>query len=222
MKKQKKSEFGITLVVLIVTIIILLILVGVAIAALTQTGLVEKAKQAKQIYENVQNNEISTLTNYDGKITGIIEGTTRDENLNLENSKLKLLTTVSENTKKNIGKYNMASFIKNETDNIQEFLEYDSNNNLYVVKKSEWYILDINVSSAQNENYPQISLNIFINNDKFFSVTVFPFNTSSDANSKSITLFLTTGNTISFEKEIVRFNNNNWNRCEASIFVMAK
>ena len=44
MKKSKNR--GITLVALVVTIIILLILAGVAIGALTQTGLFENAKQA--------------------------------------------------------------------------------------------------------------------------------------------------------------------------------
>ena len=82
--------------------------------------------------------------------------------------------------------------------------------------------MDVNISSAQNADYPTISLNIFINNDKFSSVIVKPFNVSSDANSKSITLFLSTANTIRFEKEIETFNNNNWNQCYASIFVMTK
>ena len=218
---MKNKEHGITLVALVVTIIILLILAGVAITALTQTGLFEKAKEAKQITENAYKNENNTLENFNKNIKEIT-GASRDENSNLENSKLKLLTTVSENTQKKIGKYNMATFTKNETENIQDFLEYDSNDNCYIVKKSGWYILDINVSSAQNENYPIISLNTFINNDKFSSVIVRPFNVSSDANSKSITLFLSIGNTISFEKEIVKFDNNNWNVCDASIFVMTK
>ena len=48
MEKIKK-EYGITLVALVITIIILLILAGDAINALTQTGLFENAKQAKNI-----------------------------------------------------------------------------------------------------------------------------------------------------------------------------
>ena len=47
-----KNEVGITLVALIVTIIILLILAGISIQGLTQTGLFEKANQAKKEIEN--------------------------------------------------------------------------------------------------------------------------------------------------------------------------
>ena len=45
--KGKVREHGITLVALVITIIILLILAGIAITGLTQTGLFEKARQAK-------------------------------------------------------------------------------------------------------------------------------------------------------------------------------
>ena len=51
---KEKNIKGITLVALVVTIIILLILAGVAITALTQTGLFENAKQAKNATENAQ------------------------------------------------------------------------------------------------------------------------------------------------------------------------
>ena len=216
-----KNNLGITLVSLVVTIIILLILAGVGITVLIQTGLFENANQAKSVTENAQKDENNILEDFNKNISKVI-GTSREEYSNLENSKLKLLTTVSENTQRKIGKYNMSTFIKDENENIKEFLEYDSSNNCYIVKKSAWYILDVNIASAQNADYPTISLNIFINNDKFSSVIVKPFNVSSDANSKSITLFLSTANTIRFEKEIETFNNNNWNQCYASIFVMTK
>ena len=71
MKKQRKNEVGITLVALIVTIIILLILAGVGITALTQTGLFEKAKEAKKITENAQTTENIVLGSYENKIDEI-------------------------------------------------------------------------------------------------------------------------------------------------------
>ena len=46
MKKLKQNK-GITLVALVITIVILLILAGISIQALTNTGLFEKAKDAK-------------------------------------------------------------------------------------------------------------------------------------------------------------------------------
>ena len=65
------NKKGITLVALVVTI---------AILSLTQTELLEKTKQAKELTENAKNNEIFTLTEYDKKITKIIDGTKRDMN----------------------------------------------------------------------------------------------------------------------------------------------
>lgn len=70
-----KNTKGITLVALVITIIILLILAGVAITALTQTGLFEKTKQAKNIVENAQNTENVILANYNNKINEILDGT---------------------------------------------------------------------------------------------------------------------------------------------------
>lgn len=59
---REKNIKGITLVALVVTIIILLILSGVAIATLTQTGLFESAKQAKNKTENAQKKENEEIT----------------------------------------------------------------------------------------------------------------------------------------------------------------
>ena len=50
MKKTK----GITLIALVITIVILLILAGISISALTNQGLFEKAKEAKQKSEDAQ------------------------------------------------------------------------------------------------------------------------------------------------------------------------
>ena len=48
MKKTFKNSKGITLVALVITIVILLILAGISISALTNTGIFQKAKDAKQ------------------------------------------------------------------------------------------------------------------------------------------------------------------------------
>jgi len=48
MKRKLKREHGITLVVLVITIIILLILAGISIQAITNTGLFNKANEAKK------------------------------------------------------------------------------------------------------------------------------------------------------------------------------
>ena len=61
---------GITLVALVITIIILLILAGVAISALTQTGLFDNAKQAKNATENAQKKEEGRINEDEKEIAG--------------------------------------------------------------------------------------------------------------------------------------------------------
>jgi len=82
MKTKENLNKGITLVALVITIIILLILAGVAITALTQTGLFENAKQAKNTMENAQNEENTILSDYDKKINEIVGGAVREESSN--------------------------------------------------------------------------------------------------------------------------------------------
>ena len=89
---MKKETNGITLVALVVTIIILLILAGVAITALTQTGLFENAKQAKNVMENAQENENFILGEYENTINNI--DYSARENDGLLNTEKKDLWTV--------------------------------------------------------------------------------------------------------------------------------
>ena len=76
--KTKNGQKGITLVALVITIIILLILAGISIASLTQTGLFEKAKDAKQKSENAQVKENEILENYLAQIDEITGGKKTD------------------------------------------------------------------------------------------------------------------------------------------------
>ena len=84
MKKSLKiqTENGITLLALVITIIILLILAGVAISALTQTGLFDKAKQAKEITNKKSAEEKMKLLLSEWRIENTIDGTTLIEFLN--------------------------------------------------------------------------------------------------------------------------------------------
>ena len=88
METKENLNKGITLVALVITIIILLILAGVAITALTQTGLFENAKQAQNAMENAQTKENATLEDYVNKIDGKISGNRE----NIENIGVELLT----------------------------------------------------------------------------------------------------------------------------------
>ena len=79
METKENLNKGITLVALVITIIILLILAGVAITALTTTGLFENAKQAKNAMENAQTKENATLSDYSSEINEYISSNRNDK-----------------------------------------------------------------------------------------------------------------------------------------------
>ena len=95
-----KNNLGITLVSLVVTIIILLILAGIGISVLTQTGLFENAKQAKNATENAQKNENNILLSYENIISevgNVISGSRDTVTITQEEyNKLKNANTYSE------------------------------------------------------------------------------------------------------------------------------
>ena len=69
-KQERRKEKGITLVALVVTIIVLIILAGVTLnIVLDQNGIINKAKQATEDYDNAQKAEQELL----GEIEGYIE-----------------------------------------------------------------------------------------------------------------------------------------------------
>ena len=68
MKAKEKLNSGITLVALVITIIILLILAGISISALTNTGIFEKAKDAKEKSEVAEKQQSETLDSYEKEL----------------------------------------------------------------------------------------------------------------------------------------------------------
>ena len=86
MKKQRRKEKGITLVALVVTIIVLIILAGVTLnIVLDNDGIIGKAKEGAEEYENVQKEEqellgeIEGYIEYAGKTATIPEGYTKSQ-----------------------------------------------------------------------------------------------------------------------------------------------
>ena len=67
MKKTKELK-GITLIALVITIVILLILAGISISAITNQGLFEKAKEAKEKTEVAQKDEEEKMQGYESVI----------------------------------------------------------------------------------------------------------------------------------------------------------
>ena len=135
---MKKSENGITLVALVVTIIILLIISGVGITALTQTGLLEKTKEAKEITEKAQQNENDKINNLEKQVEGTREQITVDkteyEQLKADVASLKNnQSTVTTGTYMGTGTYgennpNKITFEKTPKTIIISTINLDTNN----------------------------------------------------------------------------------------------
>ena len=81
MKKVLKNTNGITLVALVITIIILLILATISIQSLTNTGLFEKAKEAKEKTKNATENQAKILNDYEDELNKYVSGTTQTQKL---------------------------------------------------------------------------------------------------------------------------------------------
>ena len=81
MKKTLKNAKGITLVALVITIIILLILATISIQSLTNTGLFEKAKEAKEKTKNATENQAKILNEYEDELNKYVSGTTQTQKL---------------------------------------------------------------------------------------------------------------------------------------------
>lgn len=73
MQKIKINK-GITLIALVITIIILLILAGLAIGALKNFGILEKAKTAKEQYQNAQDYEQTEIAKATNEIDSYVNG----------------------------------------------------------------------------------------------------------------------------------------------------
>ena len=72
--KNKNKDRGITLVALVITIIILLILATISIQSLTNTGLFQKAQEAKEKTQNAEENQAKTLNEYEDELNKYISG----------------------------------------------------------------------------------------------------------------------------------------------------
>ena len=66
--KNSNKQSGITLVALVITIIVLLILATISIQSLTNTGLFQKANEAKDKTKNATENQAKTLNEYEDEL----------------------------------------------------------------------------------------------------------------------------------------------------------
>lgn len=72
--QDNRKNAGITLVALVITIIVLLILAGITISQLSNSGLFDKSKQAKEEYQNAQDDENDKIAKYNNEIDSYVGG----------------------------------------------------------------------------------------------------------------------------------------------------
>ena len=141
MKKTFKNSKGITLVALVITIIILLILAGISISALTNTGIFQKAKDAKQKSEDAALDQNTKLDEYENELDKYLPK--------------KLVDKVNDGTIK-VGDYISYTPDQASTDDIlQELATYSGNTDstknttstltqeIYKEKGLKWRVLDV-------------------------------------------------------------------------------
>ena len=87
----KNKNKGITLVALVITIIILLILAGISISALTNTGIFQRAKDAKQKSADAELDQNTKLDEYENEIDNYLPK--QNSNKTVEQAKEKVLST---------------------------------------------------------------------------------------------------------------------------------
>ena len=73
---------GITLVALVITIVILIILAGISISILTNTGIFQKAKDAKKASENAEKEQRQTLSEYERELNKYTAQELTDDKIN--------------------------------------------------------------------------------------------------------------------------------------------
>ena len=140
MKKTFKNSKGITLVALVITIIILLILAGISISALTNTGIFQKAKEAKQKSEDAALDQNTKLDEYENELDKYLP----------EQGGEKLVDKVNDGTIK-VGDYISYTPDQASTDDIlQELATYSGSNTTSTLtqeidkeKGLKWRVLDV-------------------------------------------------------------------------------
>lgn len=139
MKKILKNTKGITLVALVSTIVILLILAGISISALTNTGIFQKAKEAKQKSDDAALDQNTKLDEYEKELDQYLPQ--------------KLIDKVNDGTIK-VGDYISYTPDGASTENIlQELATYSGSKNEYTTSTLtqeidketglKWRVLDV-------------------------------------------------------------------------------
>lgn len=135
---------------------------------------------------------------------------------NMDNKKIKLLTTINNSSNNNIGTYDLSCFTINKENDSDKYIEYVDNSKNFKIKKGAWYIVDMECFGGGSN--PTASINFYINSVQIISCGATTSN-SNFSNSKSITLYLQAKDSISFNK-VVSCTKVNWGNFTIKIFAL--
>lgn len=200
MEKIKRNK-GITLIALVITIILILILAGIAISAVTNTGLFAQVDEAKKKTENIQVEEEKTLASYENTIGEYVSGT-RDQII-VDKAEYEQLKSKIEELNQKISdletKNNKSGCIdvSNEIEKFsitQEVNSYTATENCYI--------------TATLYAYGGDSISIYVNDENISGI----YNNNSGWVGAPFTIILNKGDTLKFEPS-------NYNKIMSSINV---
>ena len=143
MKKTFKNSKGITLVALVITIIILLILAGISISALTNTGIFQKAKEAKQKSEDAALDQNTKLDEYENELDKYLPK--QNENSLAKAVKVGDYVAYKPDEPDN----NALTTLKTNLKNYSGVYDNTINSAIDIEKDLKWRVLDVDETTGQ-------------------------------------------------------------------------
>ena len=164
MKKTRENN-GITLIALIITIIVLLILAGVAVAQLSENGLFEKTRIAKEKYDEAERKETEILSDYE--VISRRDGVTLTQE---QYEKLKpksfaqaelLMTTYNNNLTRTT--LDLKSFTSTYETAFSDYMTYNNTTGELKVNEDGWYFINAESDCRSTVYYTDTKLYMSVN-----------------------------------------------------------
>ena len=183
-----KKNNGITLVALVITIVILLILAGISISTLTNTGIFQKAKDAKKASENAEKEQEKTLSEYEKELNKYSSKELTAETANIVLSKTENVELHDKNGNKIVVPAGFKVVVNDDTNNAltvdKGIVVEDGKGNQYVwipcttegsksqlqFKRTEWEVEDDNGTRASKDELTLICSEDYNNNGLTYAI----------------------------------------------------
>ena len=203
-----KKNNGITLVALVITIVILLILAGISISTLTNTGIFQKAKDAKKASENAEKEQRETLGEYEKELNKYTAQELTENKINTVLSKTENTVLKDRNGNVFILPAGFKVVVNDDTGNVKtvdkgiviEDATVDSNGNATPTNGSQFVWVPVGDIKKDDGNIVEIGLNRY---------TFEEDGTPTEKNNEVINLYYSEtaskGNTVA--KNITNFTN---------------